>query len=371
MSVPVLIVTHGAHSRALIAALTRFQPSADAAPLQISAIHGVSPDGLDSGVLAVANRTIESTRPRVVVEAIDDPVMSPRLAAHAIRHGASVVTMSAALIGAAGRALHALAAEHGVGFYTEAALGFDLPIGAILRTSLPGDTLRSVIAFLPVTPPPARAVMAHRAAALASAAFRSPTTAHDVAVDDAAAPHTALRPRWERRLVVGATRRGGTVHTEVFHALLPPTHPMAAASVRSGFVVEAAGAGTLVFTCSHRSSAVSDWALHSDLALATRAPVASPWPSPQHVRGGHTPAAYLVSCPATGPAGVHAVITALDHRDMTIRQLENSSGTLRMVVDSPSRQAIRTALVPLGPAPVGIERLQVTGAGDPSTWLRL
>ncbi|MEV4351950.1 hypothetical protein AB0J83_46450 [Actinoplanes sp. NPDC049596] len=374
--VPVLIVTHGPHSRPLVDALTRFRP-AGGAELEISAIHSVAPDRMDPGVRALARQTIQRTRPPVVVEAVDDPVISADLAVHAIRHGASVVTMSATLISGAQR-LHQLAADHGVGFYTEAALQFDLPIGALLRTSLPGDHLRSVNAFLPRAPMDEAAMTAltHRAAALATTAFRWPTAGRDVTVEESPDPPGDLRPAWERRLVLGVTRTAGTLHTEVFHALLPPTHPIAAARVRSGFMVEAAAAGTLVFTCSHRSSSINEAALHSDLEMATRAAV-GPQPPAGTVRlegalpARRSPVPYLVSCATVRPADVHAVITALDHPDTAIRELENDKRSLRMVVHAPSRHRIHTALEPLAADRVDIERLQVTGAGAPSTWLSL
>jgi hypothetical protein len=384
--VPVLVVGHGAHSRTLIESLARFRPpdGRSGRSLEVSAIQGVSTRRMDPGLLATALRSISRFKPSVVVEAIDDTPLSYELAAHAIRHGASVVTVSACLVGDAGQALHELAAEHGVGFYTEAALGFDLPIGGILRTSLAGDDIRSVNGFLPVAGRSWLA-MTYRAAALTSAAYSIPTRVQDVTVEDGDTGPGALPPNWQRRLVVGVTRFAETVHTELFPALLPPTHPIVTARVRSGFVVEAAAAGTLVFTSSETMATAGEWALHSDLAMAIRAAplvLRGPARPPMSSAVRHGPrrstgtVPYLVSCAVTRKTDVHAVITALDHPQMTIQELQNTGVSLRMVVHSPSGTAIRSALATpsrtaVMPARVEINRLQITGAGDAADWLRL
>lgn len=112
---PVLVVAHGRTGTDLLRELGRRCTALSAIagrPLEISAVHSVTAP-LERAVLGAALRMVDSVRPEIVVEAVDDAEAAVLLVRHALRRGASVVTASAALLGTAGPSPRALAADCG------------------------------------------------------------------------------------------------------------------------------------------------------------------------------------------------------------------------------------------------------------------
>ncbi|MBP5936013.1 SAM-dependent methyltransferase [Streptomyces acidiscabies] len=157
-------------------------------PVEFSGMQSVLPQ-LDPAVLFSALRMIDFSRPDVVVEAVQVPEPATRIVERAIRAGASVVTVSPALVGTEGPRLRGLAAAHGVGLYTDGALGFGVSLRHLLRALPAGDSVRHVVGWLRHGSLPAQesegAVesVAHRNAGLASTLFAAATTTAEVTVN--------------------------------------------------------------------------------------------------------------------------------------------------------------------------------------------
>lgn len=85
-----------------------------------------------------------SQRPDIVVELIGGIEPARTLIARALTQGSTVVTANKALLATHGSELYALADEHKVGLYYEAAVAGAIPILRALRESLAGDKVRKI-----------------------------------------------------------------------------------------------------------------------------------------------------------------------------------------------------------------------------------
>ncbi|MGW4026801.1 hypothetical protein [Streptomyces sp. NPDC005009] len=257
-------------------------------PVEFSGMQSVSPR-LEPFVLVSALRMIRFARPDVVVEAVHVPAAATAIAEHAIECGASVLTVSPALVGTEGPRLRRLAAAHGVGLYTDGALGFGMSLRRLLEALPPGETIRQVVGCLrheeEVRTRPLHGAhgltvesIAHRSAGLASTLFLGSTTTAEVTVVP-----VRCRGGSRRTVVPGACavseceRVGERVSARLRTGLVPS---MVTAAVRpfgwwpgwsSGLLVETGPAGSLLFP---RSGSDTDRTVRTaldDLRAALRA----------------------------------------------------------------------------------------------------
>lgn len=311
----VLIVAHGRLGARLMRRMESARAELSAAlgrPVEFSGMQSVSPR-LEPFVLVSALRMIRFSRPDVVVEAVRVPAAAATIAEHAIECGASVLTVSPALVGTEGPRLRRLAAARGVGLYTDGALGFGVSLRHLLEALPPGDAIRQVVGCLRheehagrvghmghmghvghvgheeeaaagARPLPGSGGLtvdsvAHRSAGLASTLFLASTTTGEVTVVP-----VRCRDGGSRRAVADAVcavseceRIGERVSARVRPGLGPS---MVTAAVKpfgwwpgwsSGLLVETGQAGTLLFPRSGNDADRTIRTALGDLDAALRA----------------------------------------------------------------------------------------------------
>lgn len=224
----------------------------------------------------------------IVVEVIGGIEPAKTLIETAIKNGSSVVTANKALLAAHGASLHALAEEHGVDLFYEAAVAGAIPLLRPLRESLAGDTVRRVLGIVNGTTNFILSKMyndgadyatvlkqaqdlgyaeadptadvegfdsAAKAAILAGLAFHTDVTSDDVyregmstvSADDIAAARS-MDMVIKLLAIAELTEDNAGVIVRVHPAMIPVTHPLA--SVRDAFnavFVEAEAAGDVMF----------------------------------------------------------------------------------------------------------------------------
>lgn len=271
----VLVVAHGRLGARLMRRLEAARPELSVLvgrPVEFSGMQSVLPQ-LDPAVLFSALRMIDFSRPDVVVEAVQVPEPATRIVERAIEAGASVVTVSPALVGTEGPRLRGLAAAHGVGLYTDGALGFGVSLRHLLRALPAGDSVRHVVGWLRHGSLPAQesegAVesVAHRNAGLASTLFAAATTTAEVTVD----PGGDLGGG-EACAVSECERVGGRVSVRVWPRLVPELGPFGWwPGWSSGLLVETGAADTLLFPRGGSDLDRTARLVLADLAAALRA----------------------------------------------------------------------------------------------------
>lgn len=244
---------------------------------------GVSADLVTTDVAGLAASGAD-----IVVEVIGGIEPAKTLIETAIKNGSSVVTANKALLAAHGASLHALAEEHGVDLFYEAAVAGAIPLLRPLRESLAGDTVRRVLGIVNGTTNFILSKMyndganyetvlkqaqdlgyaeadptadvegfdsAAKAAILAGLAFHTDVTSDDVyregmstvSADDIAAARSM--DMVIKLLAIAELSDDNTgVIVRVHPAMIPVTHPLA--SVRDAFnavFVEAEAAGDVMF----------------------------------------------------------------------------------------------------------------------------
>lgn len=224
----------------------------------------------------------------IVVEVIGGIEPAKTLIETAIKNGSSVVTANKALLAAHGASLHALAEEHGVDLFYEAAVAGAIPLLRPLRESLAGDTVRRVLGIVNGTTNFILSKMyndgadyttvlkqaqdlgyaeadptadvegydsAAKAAILAGLAFHTDVTSDDVyregmstvSADDIAAARS-MDMVIKLLAIAELSDDNSGVIVRVHPAMIPVTHPLA--SVRDAFnavFVEAEAAGDVMF----------------------------------------------------------------------------------------------------------------------------
>ena len=224
----------------------------------------------------------------IVVEVIGGIEPAKTLIEAAIKNGSSVVTANKALLAAHGASLHALAEEHGVDLFYEAAVAGAIPLLRPLRESLAGDTVRRVLGIVNGTTNFILSKMyndgadyatvlkqaqdlgyaeadptadvegydsAAKAAILAGLAFHTDVTSDDVyregmstvSADDIAAARS-MDMVIKLLAIAELSDDNSGVIVRVHPAMIPVTHPLA--SVRDAFnavFVEAEAAGDVMF----------------------------------------------------------------------------------------------------------------------------
>ncbi|WP_143569945.1 SAM-dependent methyltransferase [Streptomyces acidiscabies] len=258
-------------------------------PVEFSGMQSVLPQ-LDPAVLFSALRMIDFSRPDVVVEAVQVPEPATRIVERAIGAGASVVTVSPALVGTEGPRLRGLAAAHGVGLYTDGALGFGVSLRHLLRALPAGDSVRHVVGWLRHGALPAQEFegavesVAHRNAGLASTLFAAATTTAEVTVDPGrdlgGAPGRGGgeacgapgRGEGEACAVSECERVGGRVSVRVWPRLVPELGPFGWwPGWSSGLLVETGTADTLLLPRAGSDLDRTARLVLADLAAALRA----------------------------------------------------------------------------------------------------
>ncbi len=249
---------------------------------------------------------VRDSRVEIVVEAIGGVAPADAYLKEALRQGKSVVTANKQLVCACASELEKLATHAGRVFAYEASVGGALPVIRLLRESLVGDRIDSLVAIINGTAnyvltqmeggmPFEEALAAAQALGLAE-----PDPADDVDGRDAAAklailaslafgsrvrpdqiPHQGIRdvcPSLLReardagsviRLLAVARCRGGRIEAGVFPALLPISHPLA--SLRdecNGVLLRTDLAGELFVTGRGAGGVPTASAILADLAEA-------------------------------------------------------------------------------------------------------
>ncbi len=244
---------------------------------------GVPADLITTDVAALAASGAD-----IVVEVIGGIEPAKTLIETAIKNGSSVVTANKALLAAHGASLHALAEQHGVDLFYEAAVAGAIPLLRPLRESLAGDTVRRVLGIVNGTTNFILSKMyndgadyasvlkqaqdlgfaeadptadvegydsAAKAAILAGLAFHTDVTHDDVyregmstvSADDIAAARS-MDMVIKLLAIAELTDDNSGVIVRVHPAMIPVTHPLA--SVRDAFnavFVEAEAAGDVMF----------------------------------------------------------------------------------------------------------------------------
>jgi len=242
--------------------------------------------GLPLDLLTTDAVALASSGADIVVELMGGVEVAHEVVVAALRTGSSVVTANKALIAQHGAELHALAREHGVDLYYEAAVAGAIPLLQPLTSSLAGDRITRVLGIVNGTTnyiltrmgeegaafdevladaqalgyaeaDPTADVGGHDAAAkaaiVAGLAFHTAVTAADVhvegitsiSVDDVAA---AGDMGFVVKLLAIAEEVPGGICVRVHPTMVPRTHPLA--SVREAFnavFVTAEAAGEVMF----------------------------------------------------------------------------------------------------------------------------
>ncbi|QDQ14992.1 homoserine dehydrogenase [Streptomyces spectabilis] len=248
----------------------------------------------------------------VVVELLGGIEPARSLLVTAMEHGASVVSANKALVAEYGAALHETAARHGVDLLYEASVAAAVPLLRPLRDSLGGDDIRRVCGIVNGTTNYILDRMTQTGgefdAALREAVERGYVEADptaDVEGTDAAAKaviltslalHTWLTPSDVHRegitrvtaedvadahshgcvvkliATLERTADDGEVQVRVHPAMVPLTHPLAdVRGADNAVVIEAAGAGRLLFRGAGAGGVPTASAVVGDLVTAARA----------------------------------------------------------------------------------------------------
>ncbi|MFM9444389.1 SAM-dependent methyltransferase [Streptomyces acidiscabies] len=322
----VLVVAHGRLGARLMRRLEAARPELSVMvgrPVEFSGMQSVRPR-LDPAVLFTALRMIDFSRPDVVVEAVQVPEPATRIVERAIAAGSSVVTVSPALVGTEGPRLRGLAAAHGVGLYTDGALGFGVSLRHLLRALPAGDSVRHVVGWLRHGEArPAQASegtvesVAHRNAGLASTLFGAATTTAEVTVDPG-----RDRGGGEACAVSECERVGERVSVRVWPRLVPE---LVTAAIRpfgwwpgwsSGLLVETGTAGTLLFPRAGSDLDRTARLALADLAAALRARHGGPASAGEH-RSLPAPR-FLIRADVGRPGARGALLPELAARGITV-----------------------------------------------------
>jgi homoserine dehydrogenase len=261
-------------------------------PIVLKGVAVRNPDKTRPGVPAELITTdveaLAASGADIVVEVIGGIEPAKTLIETAIKNGSSVVTANKALLAAHGASLHALAEEHGVDLFYEAAVAGAIPLLRPLRESLAGDTVRRVLGIVNGTTNFILSKMyndgadyatvlkqaqdlgyaeadptadvegfdsAAKAAILAGLAFHTDVTSDDVyregmstvSAEDIAAARS-MDMVIKLLAIAELTEDNAGVIVRVHPAMIPVTHPLA--SVRDAFnavFVEAEAAGDVMF----------------------------------------------------------------------------------------------------------------------------
>ncbi|MDO5721604.1 MAG: homoserine dehydrogenase [Actinomycetaceae bacterium] len=254
----------------------------------------------------------------VVIELIGGLEPAFTLVKRALQQGSTVITGNKALLARHGPHLYELAEEHNTDLYYEAAVAGAVPIVYGLRESLTGDHINRVVGIVNGTTnfildqmastgaeysqalsqaqaagfaeaDPTADVEGHDAAAkcaiMASLAFHSRVSIEAVSTEgittvSAADIEYAKQSGQVIKLLAVAERLQGKIRAEVFPALLPLTHPLAAVNgAYNAVILEGEAAGRLMFYGLGAGGAPTASAVLSDLVAAAS----------HRAHGGHAP----------------------------------------------------------------------------------
>ncbi len=261
-------------------------------PIALTGVAVRNPDkarpGVPADLITTDVAALAASGADIVVEVIGGIEPAKTLIETAIKNGSSVVTANKALLAAHGASLHALAEQHGVDLFYEAAVAGAIPLLRPLRESLAGDTVRRVLGIVNGTTNFILSKMyndgadyasvlkqaqdlgfaeadptadvegydsAAKAAILAGLAFHTDVTHDDVyregmstvSADDIAAARS-MDMVIKLLAIAELTDDNSGVIVRVHPAMIPVTHPLA--SVRDAFnavFVEAEAAGDVMF----------------------------------------------------------------------------------------------------------------------------